>query len=268
MKTLEIDMGNSRLKWRLRGSSSHSRGCPAVAVANAEAYDYSKVFEGIGGAPDQVLVASVVPALKQHFTDWCCTCWGREPIYAVVTEVCAGVRNAYRDVSQMGVDRWLAMLAAYAQCQSSCLVIDMGTAPTVDLVRFGGEHIGGYITPGLNLMNRALLNDTGIRENKSDDIPPIVYGEQVQAGRSTGEAIQFGLTRMHLGLILGALDELQNADKAKPHLVFSGGGGREMAALFEQYLRDNRQYHMIGSLVFRSDLILDGLSLLDVPIRK
>ena len=67
------------------------------------------------------------------------------------------VKNGYREPSSLGVDRWMVVLAAYHRCSGTALVIDLGTAITLDYIRSDGQHLGGYIVPGTHLSQRALL---------------------------------------------------------------------------------------------------------------
>lgn len=61
-----------------------------------------------------------------------------------------GVINAYQDYTQLGVDRWLTLLAAYAQSQTDVIIIDAGSAITIDLLSRKHSHLGGAILPGFN----------------------------------------------------------------------------------------------------------------------
>ncbi len=74
--------------------------------------------------------------------------------------VAAGVVNGYADPSLLGVDRWLAVIGAYQRVQGACVVADIGTAATVDVVAADGRHRGGYIVPGPQLMVASLLRGT------------------------------------------------------------------------------------------------------------
>jgi len=61
-----------------------------------------------------------------------------------------GLKNGYRDFHQLGVDRWLALLAAYKTAGTDCIVIDAGSAITVDVLSREQGFIGGAILPGIN----------------------------------------------------------------------------------------------------------------------
>ena len=72
----------------------------------------------------------------------------------------AGVRNAYPEPRLLGVDRWLAAIAAYRLARGACCVADIGTAATLDGVAGDGQHLGGFIVPGPELMMRSLWRGT------------------------------------------------------------------------------------------------------------
>jgi len=70
-----------------------------------------------------------------------------------------GLANAYQDVSRMGADRWHAMYGAWLGHKQGFVVVDAGSAVTVDYVNSHGRHLGGYILPGLQMMLRSLRTD-------------------------------------------------------------------------------------------------------------
>ena len=67
-----------------------------------------------------------------------------------------GVRNGYAKPAQLGSDRWAALIAAWHLVQRKCLVVDSGTATTIDTLSGQGEFVGGLILPGVELMQRSL----------------------------------------------------------------------------------------------------------------
>ena len=73
---------------------------------------------------------------------------------------------------QLGVDRWLAMLACQQVAPGPCLVIDCGTATTFDQVNADGVHEGGYILPGLDLMQQSIWQGTAIPKTDLCDLTP------------------------------------------------------------------------------------------------
>jgi len=172
-------------------------------------------------------------------------------VFAEVRARCSGVVNGYHDVSQMGVDRWLALLATYEKYQSACLVVDVGSAATVDLLQANGQHLGGYIVPGLQMMNSALFRDTGRVKLES-----VNYADELRAGTSTREAVVRGLPLMLLGLVRLAYDELSSSSHISqaPTVVITGGDSQYMVLQLRSQLN-------IEPVEWAPDLVLDGLRL-------
>jgi type III pantothenate kinase len=86
--------------------------------------------------------------------------WHIDPHFVVATEAAAGVRNGYADAGQLGVDRWLGVLAAHTAERRAALIASVGTAMTIDAVSADGQHRGGLIVPGPQLMIDSLLKGT------------------------------------------------------------------------------------------------------------
>lgn len=237
---LDLDLGNSRLKWRWSDGQSQLEGALANGDLEAELF--------LAGRPVQrVRVAAVAgDHLLEAVLGVCRQRWHLEPEIAVVQEQCAGVRQGYRDPARLGVDRWLGILAAYNRVKGACVVVSCGTALTVDLVTAAGEHRGGYIVPGLEMMRTALFSGT-----HAVKLPRLDMGGSLTPGRDTQEAVSRGLLLMAKGLVSCALDSA-GALTEDSALILTGGDGERLLPLFlsastkAQYL---------------PNLVLDGLAL-------
>lgn len=119
--------------------------------------------------PTKLLLTCV--AAKQIFDALekaCYSLWNIKAERIVSTEKGFGLVNAYAKPSELGSDRWCAMIAAYHAADSDVVVIDCGTAITIDIVNKSGQHLGGYILPGLKMMKKSLdIHTAQIPENKS-----------------------------------------------------------------------------------------------------
>ena len=146
---LVMDIGNSRIKWRAGDQYSD--------LPRSEAYKVELLSEllvewfGQLVLVSPVIVCSVAAAevnekVRRYFTQRDLSV---EFIKAGRTK--AGVKNAYKNTDQLGVDRWVAMVSAYNKYRSAVCVIDAGTALTIDVVDERGCHLGGLIMPGLQL---------------------------------------------------------------------------------------------------------------------
>jgi type III pantothenate kinase len=236
---LEIDMGNSRIKWRCREES----GSLAHGVLTG---DYREVAtEMAGKSLSNIWVASVLDqAHNQAFAQWCHTQFHIIPEFAKTQAQCAGVTNSYAQPGLMGVDRWLAMLAAFDCVGGPCVVVQAGSAITADLLGPSGKHLGGYIGPGLTMMRRALEDNT--RRVKPE---PSGWAQLSPVpGTDTQGAVKGALAAMALGLVATAQSELISALGVEPTLVVTGGDGPALAD------------RLAGSRLM-PELVLDGLAL-------
>ncbi len=235
--TLLLDIGNTRVKWRMQSEQGLTeRGASSQA-------GLQEMFIDIAGRhqPQQVWISSVAEAeFEAQLKDQLLGLWQIEPWFARTGVAALGLTNSYREPERMGADRWLAMLAAWKRAQSAVCVVDAGSALTIDFVSTGGQHLGGYILPGLDSMERALLSDTD-RVRFGD-----AARDQLEPGTSTEEAVFNGLLLSQAGAVSLALHRTMGDFG----LIFTGGNGE----LLHQSLR------LGGEVV--DNLVLDGLYLL------
>ncbi|WP_226666587.1 type III pantothenate kinase [Microbulbifer aggregans] len=252
---LELDQGNTRCKWRLldvgrgEGTSVVARG-----VLSADFWQMNSVFPELwtASAVNRVRVANVAGLNREkQMAARLSEDLGLTPEFARVTPRCYGVTCAYPEPGRLGVDRWLAVLAAHKRDLGPALVVDCGSAVTLDLLGEGGAHLGGYIVPGLSLMRRALYRDTDAV--KVD--PSLVPGMTLSPGRDTAAAVNRGLSLMVLGTIEQAYEELRRVcpESAAPNIWMTGGDSAFFSTLppLNSYLR-----HQVVD-----DLVMEGLAL-------
>ena len=151
-----IDVGNTRLKWAIAGTKGLTDSGSAVhvtGIANAvdalvgalPSHVHSALAANVAGPK---VSAELAVALRERRS------LGVE--FVVPEPRGHGLTLAYADPSRLGVDRWLAMLAARAATTGPVCVIQAGTAVTFDAVDAAGAHRGGLIIPGPRLMAEAL----------------------------------------------------------------------------------------------------------------
>lgn len=247
---LDIDVGNSRLKWRLTdaGSGVVGRGYGTRQTLAEITLAISQLV-----APDRIArvrVANVAgEAAAAEITAWAGASFGVVAEFAAVRDTCAGVVCGYGQPATLGIDRWLALLAAWHRWGEPCVVVDAGSAITVDVLATQGVHLGGYIVPGLGLMHDALARGTGAV--KIAHQPPV----STDPGQSTQEAVNRGCAAMALALVAHALAVVTpHAGGAAVSVVLTGGDADGLAPFIKVPLIE-------APLKLEPELVLDGLAL-------
>lgn len=216
---LQLDVGNSGAKWRLLEAGEVSaRGVYVPGARTGQ-------DELLGCAEDveQIWIASVASTEQESgLVRMLDTRWNVTPWLARSQAHTGELQSSYSEPGRMGVDRWLAMLAARHRHPGRLCVVDAGSALTIDLVDADGRHEGGYIIPGATLMERALLLDTDrVRFDES-------VGYQLPPGQSTAEAVRHGIALAQAGAVALAVEQ---AGTAVPRLYYCGGGGETLMQL-------------------------------------
>jgi len=190
---LELDCGNSSVKWRVITVSDGSLVAQGVAV---------QPVDMVRDLSDQCarnisrcrLVSVRGDAETGEMANLISESLGIDVARVCASAATAGVVNGYYDQQRLGADRWLAIIAAYEMCRGACLVIDLGTAITVDLVGQDGVHLGGYITPGIALLRSQLLAHTRRVHYSPAEVGAALANSA--PGRSTAEGVERGCLTM------------------------------------------------------------------------
>src|SRR5690606_3737828 len=132
--TLLVDIGNSRIKW-ITASGSSSTAMQAAAWTSAELPALLDRIWGDLPVPEAVAVSNVAGAdVAQLLDRWAQRQWSLTPRHAAVTPTACGMTIAAYDVRRLGVDRWLAAIAAWRRHGRAACIVDCGTAITIDAV--------------------------------------------------------------------------------------------------------------------------------------
>lgn len=232
---LLLDIGNSRIKWSLveptRGGSASDIGLQGQGPAAAGC----SCLDGIERAPTRVLVSNVAgPEMADQMREYCRARWALIPEFAQSERSRGRLRNGYEDYRLLGVDRWLALLAAWQPRREAVCVVDVGTALTVDLIDGHGRHLGGFIVPGRELMAAALSKATGdIERFRATGPTHPDDGDAAAPGRGTQQAIDAGAGLAMAGLVERARDLLPG-NGARGRLVVTGGDGDRLLPLLDE----------------------------------
>lgn len=193
---LLFDAGNSRCKWAWISKGVWLRQ-GVLANQDADAWQALKAIFAEFTAPQKILVSNVAGTEVAQNLRELCSIWTCPVEFISAQSRQCGVRNSYDTPAQMGSDRWAALVAAWHREQRACLVVNCGTATTVDALSDSGEFLGGLIFPGIELMQLSLQQNTaqlGVAFSRVD-------GEQRDFPRNTADAMVSGIMRASVGAI-------------------------------------------------------------------
>jgi len=151
---LAIDSGNTAIKWGLHdGDRWVTRGVTLQSERMTLTQAWIKL-----PVPSSIVVSNVAGLSAVKDLESLLTLWQVKPKWITAQTSQCGIRNCYSSPGQLGCDRWAALIAAWCILREGCLVINVGTAMTIDALTDKGEFIGGIIVPGLELMKQTLAS--------------------------------------------------------------------------------------------------------------
>jgi len=210
-----VDAGNTSTKWQLRSSDD--------AVTGGQG-DLRALRDWVAALDDSEQYAVAVSCVKDdayaHEIGRAFESLSSATLHFVKsTATFAGVRNAYDEPQRLGVDRWLALLAIKARGENSAVIIDVGTACTIDVLE-NGQHLGGYIFPGMALARDALVANTDkIRFSEHPE-------PSTSLGTDTASCVLSGIWLTLLASCKSVIDRFPNAT-----VYLTGGSAPELVAL-------------------------------------
>lgn len=217
---LLIDIGNSQIKY------CHSDNIKNITKVNLqhEKIDTNWLNHHWLGVEDIVIAAVKKGALLDLINDW-----GKDnhiKIAFVASSATAfGVISGYQNPTQLGVDRWLVLLAAAKLYPNqSSLIIDAGTATTVDLLTADKQHLGGWILPGIELMFQSLLTNTDLVRGS------LTTGELGFAD-NTSENVTNACWAATIGLIEQAYKQTEKQHLPLDNIILTGGNAAHLSQL-------------------------------------
>lgn len=243
MTVLLIDIGNSCVKWACLEASTLTSSDRFVRSKTGIKASLNKAFKHLDSI-ESVLVSNVAgEKIAKQLTEWTEQQWQITPKFIRSEQKRFGITNGYCTPEQLGVDRWLNLLAmSQGRPQARC-IIDCGTAITIDIINASGEHQGGLILPGLKLMREALAAGTdGLTEAEQDTNYSLL-------ATNTFSAIQAGTLYSISASLQQIIADMRQNFKDISFTVTGGDGETIMSVLSDK------------SILYDSDLVLKGLSL-------
>jgi len=243
---LLVDIGNTRLRWCC---AEHGRCSPTVV----QAYDSQSLAALLEDhwaslpAPRRVVAANVAgEAVARRLDEAVHDLWGLHAGYVRAAHEGGGVVNGYVNPTQLGADRWAALMAAHRLYAGTKFIVDCGTAVTVDVLGGDGRHRGGLILPGLTMMRRALLGGTSdlyINDEHGPSHPHLAH--------ETSDAIKAGTLRMLTAALDGIAQDVASGPEGPIETkIVTGGNAPQLLP-------------MIGAdYTHEPELVLKGLMIL------
>jgi type III pantothenate kinase len=240
---LLVDIGNARIKWALQSPDDWKNGAPVLRDKKAFKDIARPTWRDLD-KPERVIVANVAGEdYRKSVQTWVKRRWKIDAEFLCAEDRRCGVINAYAQPARLGADRWACLLAAHARYKAPSVIVDCGTAITVDAIARDGRHLGGLIVPGMDLMVTALTQRA-----------PGVQLEAEQAGdvgllaRSTETALAGGVLYTAVALVDRVLLDLRAELGASVQVLMTGGDAERLLPLLS-----NRPSH-------EPDLVLKGLA--------
>jgi type III pantothenate kinase len=199
------------------------------------------------GEVSAIIISSVVPPLESTLRQVCERYFNLKPMF-VEPGIKTGMPILVDNPTEVGADRLVNSVAAFARYGGPCVVVDFGTATTFDMVSAKGEYLGGAIAPGLAISAEALFARAA-RLSRVDIKKPAKV-----VGTNTVAAVQSGLYYGYIGLVDGILERILNEtripDSPAPKIIATGG-------LAHLIVDDSRFIETVDDM-----LTLDGLRLI------
>ena len=233
---LAIDCGNSFVKWGLHDGDSwiikHQVSWNDIDTLYSEFLNLSK--------PSHIYISFVAREDLKIRISQLILLWQADVQWIMSRSSQCYVTNTYVNPTQLGCDRWAALIASWFRLRQACLVINVGTAMTVDVLTHEGIFFGGIILPGVYTMRNCLLYNTQItysRDGQYQDFP-VCTEDGLMSGSI--HALTGAIERMH---------NLMTAQLKSPikYCVISGGGASQIIPFLKL------SYYWI------EDLVLEGL---------
>ena len=236
---LAIDAGNSRVKWGWHDGTVWTSVATVSLIEFAASSDHVNPFSVTHEDPERIVISNVAgDGAHQLIVNWT-RIFEAEPHWLHGEPRRCGVTNGYETPEQLGPDRWAALIAARSLHAGACLVVNAGTATTVDMLDADGRFAGGAILPGVELMRFVLHEHTGRL--------PMQEGRYTEAPRNTLDAIETGCRHAQAGAIERMYRSFREMHE-NPLCLLAGGAG---AALMDQLSMPRRHVE---------NLVLEGLA--------
>jgi len=230
---LVIDVGNTNTVLGLYQSEKLQRDWRLNTDENRTVDEYAMLIHELFGLSqlhftdiDDVIISCVVPPMLNTLEGLCSGYFKQKPL-VIGPGTRTGMPILYDNPREVGADRIVNAVAAYAMVKSSLIVVDFGTATTFDYVSDKGEYLGGAIAPGLSVSAEALFERASKLPRVELTCPPQVIA------KNTVNSIQSGLFYGYVGLVDGIVDRMKEEGAGTPRVIATGGLASVLAGVSE-----------------------------------
>lgn len=245
---LVIDVGNSRMKWGLNGPHGWTTlgVTPNSDIGTLALRDWHNLPRPLRAVGVNVAGEAARVRVEAQLTRWRLV-----PEWLTASASACGVTNRYAQPSQLGADRWASLIAAWRRTNAgdvfppACVVVNAGTAVTIDALDEQGVFRGGLILPGMRLMLQALAENTASLKSA-----PGAFHEFPD---NTADALQSGAMQA----ICGAVEQIRRQIDTNPahiRVYLAGGAAMEIAPHL------NPPVEVAANLVLEGVLALSGVT--------
>lgn len=244
---LVMDIGNTRTKWAQVDAEGKLYDIQACANHDFSNQILDIPFEAI----QKVIISNVAgPAMAERVAG--CIPPQVAICFARVSSEAGGVINRYQQTQLLGVDRWAALVAAWQKNKQPSIVVNVGTAVTIDALAKEaklkkGIFIGGMILPGLRLMRESLQINTA-------QLAGHASGQLVAFPTNTADAIESGCINAVVGAIVLMVKQLEKYNAFLPKLIISGGDAGMIASALKPHFN---QVTVVEQLVLQGLVFLE-----------
>ncbi len=241
---LLIDLGNTRFKAAFADDLDRTwvvvRDGQDVSTAVAELLDCCYRMPNqlvVSCVGDQASAAEVITQGK--------ALWGLTAERLVAGESFGALINGYAIPQSLGIDRWAAIVAAWHRVKGAVVVVDCGTAVTVDTIETGGQHLGGVIFPGLQLSADSFYRQTHNVVGATGEV-------RRPFADNTADAVNSGVRWAVAGGINEVLNAIFSRFQSEVPVLLTGGDAAELQPLI------HAQTQQVDNLVFQGMALMGG----------
>ncbi len=244
---LAIDSGNTFVKWGLFNGEFWIKKNKIYHTQLAELQqDFLNIPE-----PNIIVISHVSSEIIRDQIEVLISRWSVKPYWVMARSFQCGISNGYSNPLQLGSDRWAALIAAREYQNKACLVINVGTAMTIDALSDSGHFLGGLIAPGTYMMINGLQSATQLM-----NIEAGIFHDFPQ---NTNDAIHSGVIQC----LVGAIERMYSSfarqlEHPLANCIISGGGAHKLMPFINV------------PIVFIDNLVLEGLAIIgnDLQLNK